>query len=57
MNREERIEDNKFYYVYNRGNDREQIFGDEPDYEAFLERMNFLAVRWRRLPSAKLKPR
>ena len=46
MNRSERIEDNRFYHVYNRGNDRERIFGDESDYEAFLKKMDLLAVRY-----------
>ncbi|MEX0736304.1 MAG: transposase [Bacteroidota bacterium] len=46
MNRTESIEDNRFYHVYNRGNDRERIFGDESDYEAFLKKMNLLVVRY-----------
>ncbi len=45
MNREEHIEDNLFYHVYNRGNDRDRIFGDESDYYAFLEKMKNLAVQ------------
>ena len=45
MNREERVEDNQFYHVYNRGNDRERIFGDESDYHAFLQKMKSLASR------------
>lgn len=45
MNREERIEDNQFYHVYNRGNDRDPIFGDGSDYYAFLEKMKSLAVQ------------
>ena len=46
MNREERVEDNQFYHVYNRGNDRKRIFCDESDYHAFLEKMKSLAVRY-----------
>jgi hypothetical protein len=45
MNREEHIEDNQFYHVYNRGNDRERIFGDESDYEAFIKKMKSLAIK------------
>lgn len=43
MNREERIEDNLFYHVYNRGNDRGRIFDDESDYFAFIKKMKSLA--------------
>jgi REP element-mobilizing transposase RayT len=46
MNREERVEDNQFYHVYNRGNDRERIFGDESDYHAFLEKIRSLTVQY-----------
>ena len=46
MTRDERIEDNQFYHVYNRGNDRKQIFRGESDYRAFLEKMKSLAVRY-----------
>ncbi|MBI3112727.1 MAG: transposase [Ignavibacteriales bacterium] len=46
MDRKEGIEDNRFYHVYNRGNDRERIFGDESDYEAFLKKMDLLMVRY-----------
>ena len=45
MNRQEHIEDNLFYHVYNRGNDRDPIFGDGSDYYAFLEKMKSLAVQ------------
>lgn len=44
MNRDEHIEDNQFYHIYNRGNDRKRIFGDESDYHAFLKKMKSLAV-------------
>ncbi len=46
MNRPEPIEDNLFYHVYNRGNDRQQIFRDESDCFAFLEKMKLLAVKY-----------
>jgi REP element-mobilizing transposase RayT len=46
MNRPEPIEDNLFYHVYNRGNDRQQIFGDESDYSAFLDKTKSLAVQY-----------
>lgn len=46
MNRDQPIEDNLFYHVYNRGNDRERIFGDKSDYHAFLQKMKSLAVRY-----------
>lgn len=46
MNREEHIDNNRFYHIYNRGNDRELIFGDESDYRSFLEKMKSLAVRY-----------
>jgi len=46
MNREEKIEDDRFYHVYNRGNDRERIFGDASDYEAFLRKMKLLATKY-----------
>ncbi len=29
MNREEHIEDGMYYHIYNCGNDRHKIFGDE----------------------------
>jgi REP element-mobilizing transposase RayT len=45
MNREEPIEDHRYYHVYNRGNDRKPIFRAEPDYRAFLEKMRSLAVK------------
>ena len=44
MNREERIEDNRLYHVYNRGNDRDRIFGDVSDYDSFIRKMKSLAV-------------
>jgi putative transposase len=46
MNRDEHIEDNLFYHVYNRGNDRERIFGDEADYAAFLTKLTSLAAQY-----------
>ena len=46
MNREERIEDSRFYHVYNRGNNRERIFGDESDYEAFLKKIDQRMARY-----------
>lgn len=46
MNREERIEDSRFYHVYNRGNNRERIFGDESDYEAFLKKIDQRMTRY-----------
>jgi len=46
MNLDIRIEDNLFYHVYNRGNDRQRIFGDASDYRAFVEKMKSLAVRY-----------
>jgi putative transposase len=46
MNRDEQIEDNLFYHVYNRGNDRERIFGDESDYAAFLKKLTSLAAQY-----------
>ena len=46
MNRDEPIEDNVFYHVYNRGNDRRPIFGDESDYISFLQKMKALAIRY-----------
>jgi putative transposase len=46
MNREEPIADNLFYHVYNRGNDRERIFGGEADYRAFLGKMKSLACKY-----------
>jgi hypothetical protein len=39
MNREEKIENGLFYHVYNRGNDKNHIFGDDSDYFAFIEKM------------------
>ncbi len=45
MNRNEPIQDNLSYHVYNRGNDRAQIFGDESDYLNFIEKMHSLAER------------
>ena len=44
MNREEHIQDNLFYHVYNRGNDRDRIFGDDSDCHAFIEKMKSLAA-------------
>ncbi|HUL43386.1 MAG TPA: transposase [Bacteroidota bacterium] len=44
MNREEPVEDNRHYHVYNRGNDRDRIFGDESDYIAFIRKMKSLAA-------------
>ncbi len=46
MNREERIEDHRYYHVYNRGNDRKQIFRSDSDYQAFLKKMRSLTVRY-----------
>ena len=46
MNREERIEDSRFYHVYNRGNNRERIFGDDSDYEAFLKKIDLRMARY-----------
>ncbi|MEX2117040.1 MAG: transposase, partial [Bacteroidota bacterium] len=46
MNRDEPIEGNLFYHIYNRGNDRQRIFGDESDYFAFLKKMKSLAVQY-----------
>jgi REP element-mobilizing transposase RayT len=46
MNRDEQIESGVYYHVYNRGNDRDRIFGDESDYFAFIEKMKSLAVKY-----------
>lgn len=46
MDREERIEDSRFYHVYNRGNNRERIFGDASDYEAFLKKIDLRMARY-----------
>lgn len=46
MNREEHIQDNIFYHVYNRGNDRDRTFGDDSDYHAFIEKMKELETRY-----------
>jgi REP element-mobilizing transposase RayT len=46
MNREEKIENGLFYHVYNRGNDKDRIFGDDSDYFAFIEKMKLLAQKY-----------
>jgi REP element-mobilizing transposase RayT len=46
MNRDEHIESGVYYHVYNRGNDRDRIFGDESDYAAFIEKMKSLATKY-----------
>ncbi|MFH0990833.1 MAG: transposase [bacterium] len=57
MNREEKIEDDRFYHVYNRGNDKERIFADASDYEAFIRKMKSLAVKYSVLvPAYALMP-
>ena len=46
MNRDEQIESGRYYHAFNRGNDRERIFGDESDYAAFIKKMKSLAVKY-----------
>lgn len=46
MNRHVRIDDDLYYHVYNRGNDRRRIFGDASDYKTFVEKMKVLAKRY-----------
>jgi len=46
MNRNEPIEDNVLYHVYNRGNDRLPIFGDNLDHRSFLKKTKSLSERY-----------
>lgn len=46
MEQDDPIQDNLFYHIYNRGNDRERIFGDDRDYRAFIGKMKSVAVRY-----------
>jgi len=46
MNRDVPIENDLYYHVYNRGNDRHKIFGDESDYIAFIRKLKSLAVKY-----------
>jgi REP element-mobilizing transposase RayT len=41
------ITNNEWYHVYNRGNDRRQLFHDGADYRAFLDTMSSALVRYR----------
>ena len=36
-NRKEQIEINTFYHIYNRGNNKENIFFEEDNYRYFLQ--------------------
>jgi putative transposase len=46
MNREEKIENGLVYHVYNRGNNKNRIFGDDSDYFAFIVKMKSLAQKY-----------
>ena len=46
MNREVPVENNVYYYIYNRGNNRRRIFGDDLDYNAFIKKMKSLAEKY-----------
>ena len=39
MNRNEPILDDEYYHIYNRGNRKQPIFGDDADYRSFLEKL------------------
>jgi putative transposase len=39
MNRNEPIVDGEYYHVYNRGNRKQPIFGDDADYRSFLGKL------------------
>src|SRR5438094_487571 len=39
MNREEPILDETYYHIYNRGNRKQNIFGDDSDYNNFLNKL------------------
>jgi putative transposase len=39
MNRNEPILENEYYHVYNRGNRKQPIFGDDGDYRSFLQKL------------------
>ncbi len=45
MEQDDPIQDNLFFHIYNRGNDRERIFRVERDYLAFIGKMKSLAAR------------
>lgn len=34
------MEENKFYHIYNRGNNKDLIFFEDENYRFFLERFN-----------------
>ena len=47
MNRDQPVYDNVAYYVYNRGNRKEQIFGDIFDYHVFSDRLKVASTKYR----------
>jgi len=47
MNRDEPIVDDQHYHVFNRGNRKQPIFGEDSDYRSFLRKLRDASWRYR----------